>query len=204
MYNLQFTENGHKYTINDRPALSISKIFESCGLADYSKIPKLKLERSQKFGSAVHKACELFIKGDLDQSKLDRALYAYLGAFRAFLAESGFKVLYSEKKIGVPILQVACRIDMVGELNNNIVIVEIKTPVEVRAVAEIQTAAQKYLWNHKENEDQNLPKIKDRYILQLKDDGKYRLKPCTGRLDENVFLACCSVCAWKLQNGIEL
>lgn len=199
-----FDEEKHAYTIDGLPALSVTQMMKICGLVDFSHIPKLKLQRAMDFGTAVHKACELYLQKDLNEQKLDKALSPYLDGFKLFMEHTKFKPLFIEQIIGLKLLQIAGRPDIVGLYEDKVILIDIKTPVEIRASAEIQTAGYRYIWNHPSNEVLGYPKIQERYILRLREDGKYRFDRCKNPTDEQLFVACYSLCSWKKQHNLLL
>ena len=79
-----FEEDGHIYKLNGVVIPSVTKILQLSGIADFSTIPIWHLEPARQFGLAVHKACELYDLGKLDERNLDPALWPYLDAWIAY------------------------------------------------------------------------------------------------------------------------
>ena len=102
--DLQFSEEQHAYTLNSVVVPSVTKILQIVGISDFSKVPADILERARLFGTAVHKACELFDKGTLDERTLDTNLWPYLDAWFAFKKDYQLEFIEIEKPIASVIL----------------------------------------------------------------------------------------------------
>jgi len=113
--NLQFFEDKHIYKLNGMPLVSVTKILQMAGLADFSKIPFERLEASRKFGQAVHRACELFDKGTLDERSLDTNLWPYLDGWVACKKEYKWDFVAIEQPIISTIYRVAGTPDRISK-----------------------------------------------------------------------------------------
>ena len=92
----------HRYTVDGRVIPSVTKIIYAV-LAIDEKYKRLRdegilidPEPYAKFGTAVHKAGELYVKKTLDREEMDPLLEPSLTAFTQFIEDTGFKVLESE------------------------------------------------------------------------------------------------------------
>jgi hypothetical protein len=79
---LTFNEATHTYTVDGVVVPGVTTVLGAVGIPDLSMVPKELLERSSAFGTAVHRACELDDKDDLDETDLDEALRAPLEQWR--------------------------------------------------------------------------------------------------------------------------
>lgn len=113
--DLQFSEEQHAYTLNSVVVPSVTKILQIVGISDFSKVPADILERARLFGTAVHKACELFDKGTLDERTLDTNLWPYLDAWFAFKKDYQLEFIEIEKPIASVIYQVAGTPDRIAK-----------------------------------------------------------------------------------------
>jgi len=113
--NLQFFEDKHIYKLNGMPLVSVTKILQMAGLADFSKIPFERLEASRKFGQAVHRACELFDKGTLDERSLDTNLWPYLDGWVACKKEYKWDFVAIEQPIISTVYKVAGTPDRISK-----------------------------------------------------------------------------------------
>lgn len=191
---LEFIEDGHQYILNGSPVPSVTQCTSL--LADYSAIPAGVLAAAAEFGTHVHLATELWDQGELVEEELDHALIPYLDAWKSFVLESGFVYSHIESRIFSKHLRYAGTLDRVGFMNGKTVIIDIKTPSVVHPSTGPQTAA--YQFAHEEMTGE---KIKGRYAVQLKGDGKYKLIPYTDKNDFNVFLCCLNIIKWRANHG---
>jgi hypothetical protein len=72
----------HRYSVRGAAVPGVTEILAP--LNDFRKIPHHVLEAAARFGTAVHKACELDDLGVLDEATLDSALAGPLHAWRSF------------------------------------------------------------------------------------------------------------------------
>jgi hypothetical protein len=82
---IQFDQETHTYNLNGERLPSVTQILKP--LYDFSAVPPDVLRRAAEFGTAVHKAVELYLKDDLDEQSLDPALVGPLTAFKVFLMD---------------------------------------------------------------------------------------------------------------------
>ncbi len=85
MSDLIFDETLHRYTLNGEVLPSVTQILKP--LYDFSAVPVDVLRRAGEFGTAVHKAVELYLKDDLDEDSIDEPIYNCLMAYQAFEAD---------------------------------------------------------------------------------------------------------------------
>lgn len=84
---LRFVEDGHRYYLEYEDGSiefipSVSEIIKP--LEDYSQVHPVNLARAAEFGKNVHKAIELYLKGLLDENKLDEGLRKPLDGFKTW------------------------------------------------------------------------------------------------------------------------
>lgn len=76
----------HEYRVDGERYASVSEIISP--LVDLTMVPEERLNFARDRGTAVHKACELDDKGDLDESSVDQEhVLPYLKAWRLFKRE---------------------------------------------------------------------------------------------------------------------
>ena len=78
-YKIEFQEEGHLYTVNNRPVLSVTQVLPY----NYVNNNDYNMER----GTLAHKMLFLYNMGDLDEKSLDPILCPYLEAYKRFRAE---------------------------------------------------------------------------------------------------------------------
>jgi hypothetical protein len=135
---ISFNEERHVYTeISSGLAVpSVTTIISSGLSLDYSRIDPWYAE----FGTAVHKAVELFVIGTLDEETMMPEIEPYLLGFKKFLAETGFKAVETEQILFNKELFVAGTADLFGTLSGKPAIVDIKSGVKQKWHG-VQTAA---------------------------------------------------------------
>jgi len=197
---ITFNSEEHSYQLDGQPIPSVTTILKDAGLIDFSKINADILDRASKFGSAVHLACELYDKGDLNEDHLDINLLPYLDAWRKFLKDTGFKIQAIEEKVASDKYWYAGRLDRRGRLFDKVTVLDIKTGSGILPSTAIQLAA------YQECVNQGLhmkDKVKEREVVQLKADGTYALAPDKffSKNDFSVFLSALNLKNWRARNG---
>jgi hypothetical protein len=163
MMKIDFDPIEHKYKIDGKPTPSVTQIL---GLANlYEFIDKQLLDKAGRFGTAVHKATELFDQDRLNMETLDVALIPYLEGWKMFLTESKFSILQSENIVGSS-FGYAGAYDRVGYLNDQLTMLEIKTTAAVPRTTRLQLAAYKHAY-----EEMTGLIIKQRLCVRIKPLG---------------------------------
>ena len=169
MNNFVFYHETHKYELNGIPIPSVTTVIKDV-IRYHKKMwkdPRLTAEEQEEnseaykqFGIAVHKACELHIKGKLNPEQMDQRLNPALQGFMQFLDATEFKVKESETKHYNKELFYAGTLDLYGEIKGKKTIIDIKTGKDYKHYP-IQTAAYALLRD----------KEADRYVLLLDRDN---------------------------------
>lgn len=114
---LEFSEEGHCYKLSGVSIPSVTQVLQTAGLVDFSRVPLDVLEAARRFGTAVHKACELLDKGTLDERSLDPNLWPYLDAWSDFKKDYKPEFIEIEKPICSITYRVAGTPDRIAESN---------------------------------------------------------------------------------------
>jgi len=175
-------ENGINY-----PA--VTKVLEGMGFVDSTWFD----EYSRTRGSYVHKAVELYNKGELLEEDLDERLAPYLDAWRRFKQNSNIIILNSELQVHSDIYRYAGTLDIECTINDNQAIIDLKSGI-VAPVTALQLAA--YVMARYEN----YYSVK-RYGLSLK-GGRPTIVPFENFSDFGVWQAIMAVYKYKLNNQI--
>jgi hypothetical protein len=186
---LTFDEAAHLYRWNGNPVPNVTRIIKP--LIDYSFVDPEKLERARQQGKAIHKMVELEIRGE--PYTLPAWLEPYRAAWWKFVGETGFECWFSERRTFHHGMHYATTPDLESA------IVEIKRSFAAGLAVGVQTAAQKAAVES----DKHMPRFRERFGLQLRDDGTYRLQHHTDKDDFNVFLSCLTLHRWRERNGIK-
>jgi hypothetical protein len=183
--SLQFDEENHVYTFNDKIFPSVTQILWEENFIDSVFYD----EWSRNKGRLVHLVCHLDDTNDLDEVTVDPILQPYLDAYRAFKDDTGFIVESSEVPLISEAYSFAGTPDKVGVLNKMPALIDIKSGA-VEPWAALQLSFYEVLTNHPHK----------RYALQLTPEGKYKLISFVGRQDRNLCLSILAVYHWKANN----
>ena len=183
----------HRYTVDGRVIPSVTKIIYAV-LAIDEKYKRLRdegilidPEPYAKFGTAVHKACELYVKKTLDREEMDPLLEPSLTAFIQFIEDTGFNVIESETMAYSKKFWYAGTYDLYGSFNGTFAIVDIKTGtsqkwhnLQTAGYALLKQGQSKSVFSPDFPKGAGLGVISpplDRYCLYLdRDKPKYKLK----------------------------
>ena len=161
-----FNAEKHQHMIGDVIVPGITTVIKP--LTNYGMINKEVLQAACDWGTAVHRAVELFCAGTLDESSLDPQLAMVLEGFNKWADEVGVIPcdFVCEKPMGDSRLMYGGIPDLIldGEL-----IVEIKTRKVNMLTDSLQTEAQERLWMKNGGTWGHY----DHRVLELKQDGTY-------------------------------
>lgn len=190
---ISFDEATHTYTVDGVIVPNVTSIMR--GIVDYSNIPRHILDEASERGTYVHKCCEMFLWGTLDESSVEPGYMPYLDAFKLFLGDTYFIVEHIEERVYHRKLKYAGTVDMIGIFppirtngNSKRALIDIKTTFKLMKSTGPQTAAYKDAWESAGNDE-----IDHRYGLQLKKDGTYNLAPMKSPIDMNIFRSCLAI-----------
>lgn len=171
---LKFEAEGHIYSLHygDRTAEIIPSVSEIIKpLEDYSMVNAEMLARAAEYGTNVHKSIELWLKGLLDEEKLDEGLRKPLDGFKAwFNAYRDWGQgctpddIFSEKRHYHQKLKYAGTTDLVIKGDS---IIDFKTRKYNPAVDPVRLAAYSAMLPF-------FPKLKT-YVLEIDVDGNCKL-----------------------------
>lgn len=193
---LQFDDATHSYTLGGVLLPSVTHILDDV-LQEYNGIDPDTLRRAQERGTAVHKACELHDLDDLDYESIDDMLAPYLGAYIRFLGDVPGEIVAIEKRVHSEKYGYAGTLDRIfaPKRKKRRWLIDLKTPTQIRRTVGPQTAAYEQAAREVGLLDQK-ERI-ERFALQLRDDGNYRLVPCESPADFSVFLSALTIHKFK-------
>jgi hypothetical protein len=194
---LTFNEAIHEYRWNGAVLPHVTGVL--AGLVDYSRIDAEDLARAQEEGRRQHKLIELECQGGLALAALDPYWQPHLAAFRTCVAETGFRIIASERKVRHPVYGYAGTLDMEAELFDAEAILDLKRSFYGGPVIGLQLAAYLEARNAERAREGFKKKLKKRYALRLVPGSKppYRLKEYTDDEDFGVFLGLLKTQRWK-------
>ena len=183
---LTFNAERHEYHWSGVRVPSVTQVLAD--LTDLSMIPPAALETARQKGVAVHKMVELDAKGDLDEANLPDWMAPVLVEWRKFVAQSGFRVIDSEKKVWHPTYRYAGTLDLFGELQHvpALAYIDVKRSFLAGKVTGLQLSAYQAadVAEHKDR------RAALRFALRLKEGEPYRMQQFSDANDFNVFAAC--------------
>ena len=170
-------------------------------LSDFSFVSPDVLEAASAFGTAVHLACELWDKGDLDEVELDPALVPYLAGWKQFSEDWKVEWTMVEERVFQPTHRYAGTLDRFGTVTSPLsgdcttAVVDIKSSVALYPSVGPQLSAYKEAILESTNKTQ-------RIAVQLKADGSYVAKTYTDRDDWPMFLSLLTLKNWCDRHSI--
>lgn len=191
----RFDPEKHRYYYDEVEVPGVSSILKAGNLTNIGFIPRDVLERSSRFGTAVHKACELHDMGTLDDTSLDKNLCPYLDAWQQFLVDASCLIEHVETKVFSKKWFYMGTLDRIVVINGKRYVLDIKTGLIYPSMC-AQLAG--YLNAFNEGllkKDQ----ATDRIIVQLKENGLYSLPPKDffEKSDFSTFTSCLNIYNWK-------
>lgn len=128
--DFKFAADTHTYWFGDRRITGITEAMSRAGLspkAPESGRMRRNFEYAGERGTAVHKACELYDLGHLDQYTLDDNLKGYLDAWKFFCNQFEFKPFGTELPMGHTLYYYGGTPDVWGESKLGKIVVERKS-----------------------------------------------------------------------------
>ena len=184
--DIRFDPVEHRYFYGEQEFLSLHAVLEGAGL-----IPPMFDNGKMVFylsrGEAVHAACHFHDEETLDEDTVGEDVRPYLAGWRAFISESGYKVIEVERIFGNESIAAACRVDRIMDIGGGEeILVEIKTG-QPAVWHGYQLAGQAVL-----SDRIGIPRI----AVYLDGKGKYKRREWNDENDYDVFQAAV-VIAWE-------
>jgi hypothetical protein len=188
---LSFDRESHTYRLDGQPVPGVTSVLRL--LDDFEGVPAHLLEAARKFGSHVHEACALMVRGQLDWARLDLDLFPYVDAARRFIEESGIVVLASELQVAHETLRYAGTLDLIGRWRGVATLIDFKSGQFPRSVGP-QTAAYANAYH-----SQSGIRVPRRYCVQLNPalPNGYKCHALTNSADWSIFVSCLNIHRWK-------
>lgn len=190
------------YRVAGSRVFSVTEILSVAGMNSFAGIAPDVLERARVRGVRVHEYTEFIDTGlELNQQP-DAELLPYVKAYCQFKEDTGFQITYTEHVVVSKRYRYAGTLDRAGHLRfskkpDELCLVDIKCVATVSPATALQTAAYALAL-----EEQEGVAVTRRASLQLKSDGKYRLKIYDDDNDTADWLACCRIANFKLRAGL--
>lgn len=191
---LTFDDPSHTYQWNGSVVPSVTQIISP--LSDFSMVREDVMHAAQQFGTFVHRTCELYDLGQLDEAELDPQLQPYLSGWKRFCADAGTRWAEIEKPEFHLSHGYAGTADRKGEVFGGPAVVDIKTSVVLGPAVGLQLAAYKNL-----GFTAMQPKTR-RFAVQLREDGTYRAPEFKEQSDWPTFLSMLNIRNWANKHSI--
>lgn len=197
---LTFDEPTHTYRYNGVVVPSVTSIIAP--LTDYGMIPAGVLESARQQGQHIHSMVEFDCRKVLNVRTLPPWMLPYYAAWNRFKAEVGFELWESEQMVYHPKFGYAGKLDLTGVLTKfklkGASLLDIKRSFFAGPAIGVQEIA------YEKARNAQMPKeyhTFNRFGLQLREDGTYRLEQYEDPDDFNVFLAYLTIKRWRERNG---
>lgn len=202
MSRLTFDPVEHRYFLDGEEVPGVTSVLADVGITNYRFVNQEVLQRAARFGTAVHRATELWDKGVLDMDSVHPALMPYLKAWIRFREDFGFDPDQVEVRVFCERYRYAGTADRVGvvtkgKLAGKRTLVDIKSGMLLPGVA-IQTAAYTHAYNALNKKQQ----VARRLCVKLDDSG-YIIEELTEKSDFSTWLACLQVYNFKKTHNIK-
>lgn len=182
----------HTYTVDGEVKPSVTQVMDI--LTDFIGVPSAVLERKRAIGIAAHKACELHDAGTLDVDSVHDLVIPYLNAYMKFKRESGIEVIANETLVYNSPHDYCGTVDLIAKINGKKAVIDIKCTAEIYDYVGVQLAAYAdAVASHRPD----IGMVFERYAVQLKPDGTYRLKKFEDKFEFITFLGCLQVYKWR-------
>jgi len=197
---LQFDSAEHRYTMDGVRVPSVTQVLGP--LYSFAGISRDVLNAKAALGTALHRACELLDKDDLDEdSDAGRAalepIAGYLNGYKKFKSEKRLVILANEQRLFHPVHRYAGQIDRSYAMEGHVWDVDLKSTVAISPIVALQTAA--YTEMLRAN---GRTQTARRGALQLFPDGNYKLHEFTDPSDFTVFLSLLTVQRFKERHAL--
>ena len=191
---LHFEPTAHTYKLMPSGILlpSVSAIIAP--LVDLSKIPVKNLDFARERGTAVHKACELFDMGTLDEEDLDEQIVAYVRAWAAFMYDWKPELTAIEQPGYHKSLLYAGTPDR-WALWKNAKGKPLRVCIDMKATYKLSPAVQVQLSGYSLMADEPADEL---WSVRLKNDGTY--ERTVHKAATSTFLSCYNIFQWKRKN----
>jgi len=191
---LAFDEPSHTYTLHGKRVPGVTEVLDTIRMLD--GVPPEVLAAAGEFGTHVHQACHLHNMDDLDWDSLDPRLALYVRGYRKFVADTGFKVIHSERRVASARYSYAGTLDLYGELRSATTVIDLKSTASLPLYVGPQCAAYQQAL-----QDTTGEKSRRRYCLHLKPED-YRLIELKNPQDFNDFVSCLNVYRMRQRSRI--
>jgi len=184
---IEFKEETHQYFVNGQEYPSVTTILSS--LNNFAFVNSTVLKNAAEFGTAVHKATELYDSNNLDLDLLDESVLSYVEGWAMFLDEYQPDILSSEHRVSSK-YGYAGTLDRYAVINNKKIVIDIKSGTTVPKTTALQLAA------YQQAIIENGGTVDCRYAVHLQ-PNKFKVIPFNNHNDFNVFKSALNIYRWQ-------
>lgn len=117
---LEFFEDSHTYKLDGRAVPSVTQAIQA--ILPMRPMDDYYLQR----GTAVHRACELYDRGTLDEASVDPEIAPRLEAWKKFRSDFGGEIAMNERRLASKKYQFAGTVDRVFAKGGKLILVDLK------------------------------------------------------------------------------
>lgn len=163
---LTFDEKEHRYYYNGQPVISVTQILRPISNEIYKNIPQKNMTKAANRGDQVHFAIEMY--NLYGAKEIDNENEGYLEAYIQFKKDFNHIPTHNEYMVFSE-LGYAGTLDNIGEINNNLCLIDYKTTNKIYTkLVGLQLAA------YRQGLKEEGIIVDTAGCLQLKKDGKYK------------------------------
>jgi hypothetical protein len=189
--DLRFNQDDHTYTWGGKSVPGVTTLMQPFIGAEFKFVDPEVLRAAADLGTRAHAMIADDIKqpGTVGYETVDFDLVEYLEGWWDFRSKSGFKPILSERRVYSKKYGYAGTLDLFGELNDRLILPDIKRVTAIARSTGPQTAA------YKQALIEEFPEYEkcDRAALQLLPGAKWKLHPLNDKDDLKVFLSCINI-----------
>ena len=172
MDGLTFDSNAHLYSLNGVTIPSVTQLMKPLSDSEYGGIDPKHLEIAAARGTAVHEAIENYIKfGIMD---IPPEFHGYVDGFQEWWESQRPTVVASELRFYHKYMWYGGTADLLAEINGELSLIDFKTTSKV-----IHSSCAVQLEAYAQALQSHGIKVKAKYILHLKPDGRWVFLPFT-------------------------
>jgi hypothetical protein len=190
---LTFDDESHTYRWKGKVVPSVTQVLQP--IHDLSMVPSDVLAAASAFGTAVHRACELYDRRTLDEARLDQSLVPYLRGWKEFLSDHGTEWTAIEQPLFNQRFGYAGTPDRIGFIDDCPAVLDIKSSAELYPAVGPQLAAYAMAQNPQTGS------LMRRYGLRLFPNG-YEMRAYTDATDWTVFCSLLTIRTWTRRHNI--
>lgn len=190
--------NVAEYVVAGERVPSVTEVLDVAGLVDYRDVPRQALDLAAARGQEVHHWIEVLDEGG-EVSAVEPSVLGRLRAYQTFRDAEVFRREWSERTIVSQLYHFAGRPDLFGRIGGASLpaVIDVKPPGPVQPWWPVQVAGYAIAIESA----LGIPYVLG-FVLELGNDGRFKLRPRITRDDRHDFLAALRVAQFRLRHGM--